>query len=125
MRRRRAWMVMVVFLIGVSLSLTWSVGCAEAQLRISYPSSNSTVPGPVIVLRGVGADPAGTLEVQVLTNEWYLQTGRPMINSDGSWSYSPCNLGGQGQYNNHTIQVTIIRDGRRGESAEVTGIVRR
>ena len=103
------------------------VGCArvaDAELQITYPPANSTVPGRVIELSGSGADPDGTLEVEVLTNEWYPQTGVPKINRDGSWTYAPCHLGGQGEYNNHTIRVNVVKDGKRGSSASVRGVVR-
>jgi hypothetical protein len=79
----------------------------------------------VVEIKGVGADPSGTLEVEVLTNEWYLQTGTPRINPDGSWTFAPCHLAGQGPFNNHTIRVTIIKDGKRGRSTSVSGVVRR
>ena len=98
---------------------------AYAELRITYPTANAAVPGRVIEIRGTGADPNGTLEVEVLTNDWYVQTGRARINKDGSWSYGPCHLGGEGEFNNHTIRVTIVKKGKRGESTSVGGIVRK
>ena len=99
-------------------------GTARGELQITYPTSNATAPGRVIELRGLGADPNGTLEVEVLTNDWYPQTGTARINSDGSWTYAPCQLAGQGEYNNHTIRVTVVKDGKRGSSASVGGVVR-
>jgi len=104
--------------------LSLSARSQDAQLQITYPISNSTVPGPVIELKGVGADPSGTIEVEVLTDEWYVQTGTARINPDGSWTYAPCNLKGEGRFNNHTIRVTIIKGGKRGESTSITGVVR-
>ena len=95
-----------------------------AELQITYPASGSTVPTRIVEVRGTGADPSGTIEVEVLTNQWYPQDGMPRINADGSWSYGPCHLAGEGEYNNHTIRVTIIKGGKRGESTSVGGIVR-
>ena len=100
-------------------------GTAYAELQITYPTSNSTVPGRVVALKGTGADPNSSLEVIVVTSEEFLQTGTPRINQDGSWTYAPCHLAGQGEYNNHTIFVTIIRAGIRGESTSISGVVRR
>lgn len=97
----------------------------QAEFKITYPESNSVVPGRVIMVEGVGADPEGTIEVKVLTNRWYVQDGEVEISSNGAWNYGPCHLGGQGQYNNHTIRATIIKNGERLESATVRGIVRR
>ena len=97
----------------------------KSNLQISSPRANSVVSGEVIELIGVGADPAGTLEVEVLTNRWYLQDGKTRINSDGAWTFSPVYVSGQGTFNNHTIRVTQTNDGRRGTSATVVGIVRK
>src|ERR1039457_6655656 len=97
---------------------------SQSQFKISQPHANSVVPGEVIEISGTGADPAATLEVEVLTNDWYLQDGKSRINPDGSWTFSPVHLAGKGPYNNHTIRVTQIKDGRRGGSVTVTGIVR-
>jgi hypothetical protein len=60
----------------------------------------------------------------VLTNDWYVQDGTAVINADGSWSYAPCHLTGKGKYNNHTIKVTIVKNGKRLTSTSVHGIVR-
>lgn len=111
----------VLMLCAILLFYTRS---AQAKLKISYPLSNSTVPARVVEIKGVGADPSGTIEIEVLTNEWYRQDGTPRINPDGSWTYGPCHLAGQGQFNNHTIRVTIIKGGKRGESTSVSGVVR-
>ncbi|OHE25361.1 MAG: hypothetical protein A3J94_00425 [Syntrophus sp. RIFOXYC2_FULL_54_9] len=108
---------LVVFLIGASLS--W------AQVKITFPADNARVSGEVIELTGVAADPKGQLEVNVLTDKWYLQNGTAVINADGSWSYAPCYVSGQGRYNNHTIRVTIIKNGSRVASTSVRGIVRK
>lgn len=95
------------------------------DFQITTPRPNVVVAGEVIEVAGVGADPSGTVEIEVLTNQWYLQDGQARINADGTWTFSPVHLGGQGRYNNHTIRATIIKDGRRGKSVTVSGIVRR
>lgn len=107
------------------VSLTRAALSADAQLQITSPRANATVSGDVIELTGTGADPAGTLEVEVLTNHWYAQDGTTRINPDGSWTYSPVYVSGQGAFNNHTIRVTQIKDHRRGKSTSVGGIVRK
>jgi hypothetical protein len=97
----------------------------DAQLQITSPRPNSTVSAGVIELSGTGADPTGTLEVDVLTNQWWPQDGVARINADGSWTYSPVYISGQGVFNNHTIRVTQIKDHKRGKSTSVSGIVRK
>ena len=109
----------------VFIVLTVTASEAGAPLKIDYPANGARVSGKVIELRGSGADPKAQIEVSVLTNEWYVQNGRATINADGTWSYSPCYLSGQGQYNNHTVRVTLIANGNRTVSARVRGIVRR
>ncbi len=94
------------------------------QLRVTYPTPNSTVPGEVVQVKGVGADPAATLKVEVLTNQWWPQDGVAHVNADGSWTYSPCHLSGKTPYNNHTIRVTVVRNGQTLRSAEVSGVRR-
>jgi hypothetical protein len=98
---------------------------ANAQIKITYPAANSTVAGEVIEIKGTGADQKGQIQVQVLTNKWYIQDGTATVNPDGTWSYAPCNLSGQGTFSNHTIRVTVIRDGKAGSSDSVAGIRRR
>ena len=98
---------------------------ADGQLQISSPRPNSVVSGGVIELSGGGADPNGTLEVEVLTNQWYPQDGVARINADGTWTYSPVYISGQGVFNNHTIRVTVVKDHKRGKSISVSGIVRK
>ncbi|HYA41034.1 MAG TPA: hypothetical protein VEF34_07005 [Syntrophobacteraceae bacterium] len=108
------------------LIYSFSAGPAHpAEFQITYPASDSSVSGRVVEITGVGADPGGTIQVEVLTNEWYVQTGTPRINPDGSWSYAPCYLAGQGEFNNHTIRATIIKDGKRLRSTSVHGVVRK
>lgn len=95
------------------------------QFEIMYPASNSTVRGEVIEVEGVGATQGDTIEINVLSSHWYMQSGTAEINNDGSWSYAPCYLSGQGQYSNHTIRARLLRDGRQVGIAKVRGVVRR
>jgi hypothetical protein len=62
-----------------ALSLTRPALPAEPQLQITSPRANSTVSGEVIELTGTGADPSGTLEAEVLTNQWWPQDGTGRI----------------------------------------------
>jgi|SRR6266571_5376958 len=117
----RGW----VALVGVVVWLGAASPTAAAQLKITVPVDNARVSGKVIEVSGVGADPKAQLEVSVLTNEWYVQNGKAVINADGSWTYSPVYVSGQAEFNNHTIRVTIISAGKRGASASVKGVVRR
>ena len=113
----------VALLAAAPLSV-FSADTPAARIKITYPITNQTVPGEVIELTGTGADPQGTLKVEVLTNQWWLQKGEWTINPDGSWSYGPCYLSGQGEFNNHTIRVTVIKNGKIGNSDRVTGVRR-
>lgn len=116
----RGWMILVGVVVWLGVASP-----AAAQLKITFPLDNARVSGKVIEVSGVGADPKAQLEVSVLTNEWYVQNGKAVINADGSWSYSPVYVSGQAQFNNHTIRVTVISAGKRGASAIVRGVVRR
>lgn len=100
-------------------------GPAGHDFQIKNPRPNTAVPGEVIEVSGVGADPNGTIELEVLTNDWYLQDGTARVNADGSWTYSPVHLSGKGAFNNHTLKATIVKDGHRGQSVTVSGIVRK
>lgn len=95
------------------------------KLAITSLKDNATVTGTPILLKGSGADPSATLEVRVLTDKWYVQDGKSSIGPDGTWTFGPVNIGGQGAYNNHTIEVTSIKGGVRGDTVSVGGIVRR
>ena len=114
------WLVVALLLIFTNAAQPQS-----KPLRIAFPMAGTRVSGPVIELTGDGADPKGQLEVSVLTNDWYVQNGTATINADGSWSYAPCFVSGQGKFNNHTIRVTVIKDGKRLQTATVRGVVRR
>jgi hypothetical protein len=96
-----------------------------AQIKITYPTENSRVSGEVVEVTGAGADPNAQLEVSVLTDRWYVQDGRLVVNADGTWTFSPVYLAGRGVFNNHTIRVTIVKNGNRGASTSVRGVVRR
>jgi hypothetical protein len=94
------------------------------EFRILYPKPNDTVGGEIGEVEGEGALPGAKIEASVLTNEWFLQDGRGEINSNGNWTYGPCYLKGKGKYNNHTIRVRLIKDGKVIATATVRGIVR-
>jgi hypothetical protein len=101
-----------------------SASSVSQPLAVSSPVQNARVSGQVIEVTGVGADPKGQLEVSVLTDAWYVQNGTATINADGSFSYAPVHISGQGKFNNHTIKVTVIKDGKRVTSTSVAGVVR-
>jgi len=120
MKAKLAIALCVMFAVAALTALA-----GDVQLQITSPRPNTTVTAGVIQLSGTGADPAGTLEVEVLTNQWWPQDGVARINADGSWTYSPVYVSGQGVFNNHTIRVTEIKDHKRGKSTSVAGIVRK
>jgi hypothetical protein len=43
----------------------------------------------------------------------------------GVGPYSPVHLSGKGVFNNHTLKVTIVKDGRRGQSVTLSGLIRK
>ena len=112
------------------LSLILTVFCItpdhvlSADFKILYPDSNSTVRGEVIEVEGAGAIAGATIEISVLTNDWYLQDGKAELSDDGSWSYTPCYLSGKGKFNNHTIKARLIKDGKAIAIDKVRGVVR-
>ena len=108
----------------VACALLTLEASAAHRLRITSPKKNARLSKPTIIVSGVGADPKGTLEVIVFTDRPYTQKGMPRINRDGSWSFSPVYLTGDYPYTEHTIQVTIIRNGKRRDTASVSGIRR-
>src|SRR5690349_20592008 len=111
--------VLGLFAIAMLAIVIPSAKPAATEFQISSPRANTVVQGQVVEVSGVGADPSGSIEVEVMTNDWYPQTGKARMNADGSWTYSPVFLSGQGTYNNHTIKATIVKDGRRGKSVSV------
>jgi hypothetical protein len=111
-----------IAILAIASSLVVS---AATEFQILSPRANSVVPGQVVEISGVGADPTGSVEVEVLTNDWYPQTGKARVNADGTWTYSPVFLSGQGPFNNHTIKASIVKDGRRAKSVSVGGVVRK
>jgi exo-beta-1,3-glucanase (GH17 family) len=69
------------------------------------------------------------VKVEVLTNQWYIQDKwydnglAPII--QGMWSMPEITLGGQGQYNNHSIRATLVDEtGAAQASDEVSSIIR-
>jgi hypothetical protein len=98
---------------------------AAPDFQIVTPKANTSVSGEVIEVSGVGADPSASVQIEVLTNAYYLQDGQARVNADGTWTYGPVHLAGTGTYNNHTIRATITKNGQRGKSTTVGGIVRK
>lgn len=80
---------------------------------ITWPTNGevvSTSPIGTITIRGVGAVPKSKIEVSVKTDAWNPQTynAQVNINSDGTWTFEPCYLKGQGDYKkHHTIQAKM------------------
>ena len=64
----------------------------SARFAITEPKSRTEVDRNEIVVRGVGAQPGDSIKVEVLTDNWYLQTGRYDLGSGGSWTFAPCYL---------------------------------
>jgi len=122
--RKLSYMIAFPTILCVAV-LTSLARSATSEFQITAPKANAVVPGEVIEVSGVGADPNGTVEIEVLTNDWYLQDGKVRINPDGTWTFSPVHLAGKGTYNNHTVRATIVKDGHRGKAVTVSGIVRR
>ena len=111
-------------LLLASLSLFLGTATA-ADLQITSPRPNAVVPGEVIEVSGVGADPSASIQIEVLTNAYYIQDGQARVNADGTWTYGPVHLAGKGIYNNHTVRATIVKNGQRGKAVTVSGIVRK
>jgi len=108
------------------LAFNCSAKSPAPDSQITTPRPGAVVQGEVIEVSGVGADPTGTLEIEVLTNDWCLQDGRVRINADGTWTFRSVHLAaGKGTYNNHTLRATVIKNGHRGKSVTVNGIVRK
>jgi hypothetical protein len=92
----------------------------QRPFRITEPKSESEVTTNVITVKGEGARPGDSIEVHVQTNQWYAQKGKYEIDPDGTWSYGPCHLRGEGEYRlNHTIKATLIREGKAITSSTV------
>lgn len=125
MKNKIARFLLMITAIAMLAIVSLPATPAGQEFQITSPRANAVVPGEVIECSGTGADPAGTIEVAVMTNAWYTQTGKANVNPDGTWTYSPIYLSGQGQYSSHTIKATIIKGGSRGKSATVGGIVRK
>jgi len=95
-----------------------------AKFAITYPLDSTKVSTQRIQIKGVGADPSATLAVDVYTDSSYPQDGRGTIYTDGSWMYDGCWLKGKGKDNNHTITVSLMKNGQVLTSASVHDIVR-
>jgi len=82
---------------------------ASREFAITYPASNSKVNRDIITVHGTGAQPGTTVEIDVFTDTWYTQNGAAEIRGDGTWSYSPCYLKGQGSFKlNHNIRARLM-----------------
>jgi hypothetical protein len=86
----------------------------EQRFRITWPKSGETVatnPDGTIIVRGVGAVQGSKIEVSVKTDTWYRQDYNVAVNidSDGSWTLSPCFLKGTGFYRTHHIIKATIK----------------
>jgi hypothetical protein len=101
-----------------------SAAVPAAKFTITFPQDGLKVPSEIIEVKGVGAMKGDVLEVSVLTNKWWTQNGQQTIFGDGTWSYGPCYLSGKGEFNKHTIRVTLIRNGAQYTSASVQGVAR-
>lgn len=101
-----------------------STSASAEDFAITYPEPRSTVRAEVIEIEGTGAVPGATIEVKVLTNDWYLQDGETTIHENGTWSYGPCHLSGKGRFDSHTIRATLIEDGEELAIATVREVVR-
>ena len=117
------WMMCIGTMLTLS-AMSPAVERAPCVLKITNLKAHESVRSEVVELEGVCADPAGTLEVDVLTNRWYLQTGTARLNADSSWTYGPVYLSGQGEYNSHSIRVTVVTKGVRRAATIVRGIRR-
>jgi hypothetical protein len=96
---------------GVPLQVEVGKHVESMTFNVIYPLPNSTVPKEAIILRGVGAVLGAEIRASVFTDEAYLQNGHFEIASDGSWLYGPCQLKGIGPYNDHTIIVSMEKNG--------------
>jgi hypothetical protein len=125
MNHKVTFTLVALFIFACLLIFKSSATSTTSEFQIKTPRANAVVQGEVNEVCGVGADPAGTVEVEVLTDHWYLQDGDARINrEDGTWCFSPVHLAGKGTFNNHTLRATVIKDGRRVKSTAVSGIVR-
>lgn len=75
------------------------------------------------------AEPGWKVMVEVFTNKWYVQDKwyenglAPII--DGMWSMPEIVLGGQGDYNNHSVRATLVDElGAPVASDVVSGVIR-
>lgn len=66
-----------------------------------------------------------TIEVSVLTNEWYKQTCEIEMEDDGEWACSPVHLAGQDEDNNHSIKAVMRKGGKKLGKSSVRGVKRK
>src|SRR5262249_30756890 len=70
----------------------------STTFAITFPKGQSTVDQDIITVRGTGATPNTTVEIDVFTNNWYAQNGTAEVAPDGTWAFGPCYLKGEGAY---------------------------
>lgn len=98
----------------------------EDDFAIVWPQSGETVTSDRISIKGVGLEENYThIEVRVKTDKWYDQPTTINEHShNNSWRASPVYLKGQGQYNNHTIEMKVFYDDGTTDFSKVSDIIR-
>lgn len=96
----------------------------SAKLAITSPASNDTSVYGTIIIFGVGMRDVASASFSVLTDGWYDQSGTLHVSDNNSWSFYPIYLDGTGQYNNHTIKLTVRHTDGTVETVESTHVVR-
>lgn len=99
---------------------------SSQTFAITSPNSGDIVTINPIKLCGVGLKRSKltNFRVRVKTDDWYEQNGNLDNSSKSSWEYSPVYVSGQGEYNNHTIEVTASYNDGTSDSATLENIVR-
>lgn len=119
-----SWRVFVLVFVLVLMPL-WTHQALSQEFAMTYPTNGATVSANPISLEGKGAQTGATIVVSVLTDKWYLQDGQSTIAADGSWTYGPCYVSGQKNFNSHTIKATLVKGGRILGIAQVRDVVRK
>lgn len=96
----------------------------NAPFAITYPSTNNPVNFSEVI-EGTGLKEGyAEVRVRVKTNHWWDQPGTVERKEDNSWTYNRACFGGDGVYNNHTLEVTTVYSNGVTETATVDGLVR-
>ena len=99
-----------------------TVHTSSTQFGITFPKEGAIMDQDIITVRGTGAQPNTTVEIDVFTNDWYPQSGTPQV-SGNDWSYGPCYLKGQGPYKlHHNIRARLMKDGQQIGLAMISDI---